>query len=560
MSNTGTVVKRTPSTSSFVSASSATSLTTILEADEETLLRRSLITSTVSLSSDLSQPLTAVLSAAKTRHPRATSTAATADAAADAHADSDAHAAAAATATDTTTATDTDTGSMSTSTGNNRIDHHRYQLQNASCHHKLRQSLSMAQLHSVKRPCRIGILLHDTEMHDTATVVMDHCISFCQLTALCLLHDTPQPTPTPPPHQQQQQQQQQGKHVDARERERACRAWLRTATGYSARSDLPLYYGATGLDRMLSDPDLDAVYVMVPTEEHRGAVLRCLRAAKHVLIKDSRSTALPTFREQVAQARAVQRFVQFSTMFDIQYNVQAFLDTVLQVPTFGRIERITAELEIGPADLHRVGVSQPLVASDSCIHRLARYCVLMGLLLTPAEQSRPLRVQIEWCLRSPNDDDRGSSGVPVAAKGQVWFDNGRLLQLQVSYSAVRTHQRLQVHAASKYAVLGHFCLPAEHGLHSFRVYDCHYETDPKTGNLSADVTAGEALDVQSGLPQHVMMWRGFAEICQAVEEQGWEEVTQATFFTHTAIALKATLKALETSAEENNRVVDVVLE
>mmetsp|Transcript_5687 Transcript_5687/g.11601 ORF Transcript_5687/g.11601 Transcript_5687/m.11601 type:complete len:548 (+) Transcript_5687:282-1925(+) len=547
MSNTDTVVKRTASESS--SSSSTAASTTMLEVEEESL-RKSLSASTVALSSDLSKPLTAVLSGAGTRHPIL-------------QPPRPLHAAS--TAANTSTGACTRTGSSP----KNNVNHH---LRNRSCHQKLRQTLSLSPLHSVKHPCRIGILLHNTDMYDSATVVMDHCISFCHLTTLCLLHH-------PPPQHQETQHQQQGHEKtdsnDTEEREQACRAWLQTATGYVTPPQLPLYYGETGLTQMLADPNLDAVYVMVPTEEHEKAVLQCLRAAKHVLIKDFRSTALQTFREQVAQARAVQRFVQFSTMFDIQYNVQTFLDTVLQVPTFGRIERITAELEIGPPDLSKVGVSRPLAANDSCIHRLARYCVLMGLLLTPAEQSRPLRAQIEWCLRSSvattnrttaadNDDTpknaNGSAGVPIAAKGQVWFDNGRLLQLQVSYSAVRTHQRLQVHAATKYAVLGHFCLPAEHGLHSFRVYDCHYVRDTNTGKLDADVTAGEALDVQSGLPQHVMMWRGFAELCQAVEEQGWEEATQATFFTHTAIALKATLKALETSAAEKNRVVDVVLE
>ena len=487
---------------------------TIVKTMEEDLLRKSLTTK--QLSSDLSKPLTAVL-----------------------------------------------TSSSGSSPGRLRSSASATRLHNASSNSSsssiLRHSLSHLALHKVKQPCRIGILLHSTDMHDPATVVMNHCISFCRLTALCLLHYHCNND------QNDNVNSNDNSNKEEQAREQACRAWLQTATGYAAPPDLPLYYGQAGLAAMLADPALDAVYLMVPTEGHQTAVLQCLRAAKHVLIKDLRSTALQTFREQVELACTVQRFVQFSTMFDIQYNVQAFLDTVLQVPTFGRIERITAELEIGPNDLVKVGASQPLASNDSCIHRLARYCILMGLLMTPAEQSRPLRAQIEWCVRSSVASSSSSSegepaSIPIAAKGQVWFDNGRLLQLHVSYSAVRTHQRLQVHAATKYAVLGNFCLPAEHGLHSFRVYDCNYVTDTETDKLQADVTAGEALDVPSGLPQHVMMWRGFAELCQAVQEKGWEAATQATFLTHTAVALKATLKALETSAAENNRVVDVVLE
>lgn len=531
--------------------------------DDEEALRRSLTTK--ALSSDLSKPLTAVLTqtnkatttalqTARARHPPPIIT----------HNNNNNN-----TSTNSLPSLSEHSSCNTSTTTTARLRRQRQP------HHPPRNSSSLVPRVAAApsaRTCRIGILLHSTALHDdAATAVMDHGISFCQLTALCVLHPTPSPSDSNDDDDDDdgevQEEQDEAPNDEKKTKtttagqtkETACREWLHAATNYPSPDSLPLFFGQDGLTAMLTDdPHLvDAVYLLVPTEDHQSAVLTCLRASKHVLMKDFRSTALPDFQKQVAQAQAVQRFIQFSTMFDIQYNVQAFLDTVLQVPTFGRIERITAELEIGPNDLTRVGAQQPLAAGDSCINRLARYCILMGLLMTPAELSRPLRAQIEWCLRLDPEDP---SSVPIAAKGQVWFDNGRLLQLQVSYSAVRTHQRLQVHAATKYAVLGHFCLPAEHGLHSFRVYDCNYVTDKQTGKLQADVTAGEALDVSGGLPQHVMMWRGFAGLCQAVQDKGWESATQATFLTHAAVALKATLKALETSAAEKNRVVDVVLE
>jgi hypothetical protein len=243
-------------------------------------------------------------------------------------------------------------------------------------------------------------------------------------------------------------------------------------------------------------------------------------------------------------------------MFDIQYNVHSFLETVNQGKRFGRIERIKAEMYLGDADLEHVGAHRPLESSDSCIHRLARYCVLMALLMTPSEQSKPLKVQILDCSWNENN-------VMVGAKGKVWFDNGRLLEFNVGYSAVRTRQVLEVRTPTKYAVVTDFALAGSHGMHSYRVYDCQVSQDPVTGNYCKasydNVSAGEALDVPSGLPQHVMMWRGFAELCQLVQENGWDKATEATFLTSTALSLKATLLALEESATKNHQQVPVVL-
>lgn len=412
--------------------------------------------------------------------------------------------------------------------------------------------------HSVVAPCRVGILLHSTKTLDRASRVMDHYISFCKLTALCLLEEQPQ--------QEQQQDVDHDKNNDnvnevdpttttTTTADEAAREWVRTvkdaddsAATMAAANKVRVYAGQEGVQAMLAADDIDAIYVVVPTESHRKYVLQCLRAKKHVLIRDFRSTNLNEFQEQLAIAREQRRFVQFSTMFDIQYNVQAFLDTVSTHEHFGKIDVISAELEVCNADLDKVGASNPLKAADSCIHRLARYCILMALLMTPAEPAKPVKAQI---TKSTWDGD-----VITAAHGHVVFEDGRELFLSVGYSTVRTRQWLEVRAATKYAVVTEFAM-GTHGLHSFRVYD--KEVDPVTGK--SDITGGEALDVPSGLPQHVMMWRGFAELCQSVTQLGWDDAAEATFLTQTAISLKATIAALEESARcGNNNVVPIRLD
>ena len=438
--------------------------------------------------------------------------------------------------------------------------------------------------HSVLKPCRMGLLLwHTDALQTTSTIdleairVMDHSISFCQWAALCVWTATD---------------------------ETAVREWLRrveeTTPGYGNHdaAATPIYVGPDGAAQMLADPSIHAVYVMIPPDDENNnhntkhdttqqqspqaaIVLQCLQARKHVLIKDWHSTALSEFRIQVATARENHCFVQFATMFDIQYNVQAFLDTIKNAPHFGNIIRIQAELHVGPEDWPRVGVRTDAPGpTDSCIVRLARFCLLMGLLLTPNDDNHDKKTSSSSC--SPAQPQMAqitslcrdaTTGVPLHATAKVWFVHpARCMELRVGYSSVRTRQWFQVSSAHKYAVLTEFALPSTHGLHSFRVYDTgDDEIRPDTPDKTCwehMIKAGETLDVPCRLPPHVMMWRRFAELCQSVDQQqqqqqtsssssssndggGWSD--EAIFLTRTAMALKATLLALETSAAAGAR-------
>lgn len=161
---------------------------------------------------------------------------------------------------------------------------------------------------------------------------------------------------------------------------------------------------------------------------------------------------------------------------------------------------------------------------------------------------------------SNNNSDNHRIDIPVAAKCLVEFTNDRTLTFSVQYSAAPTRQVLTVRANGRYATISDFVIPHPDGLSTCRLYDAertivvpyHHRTtttaaannettatatttvNPPTvpGGLHTeddmdsvshvDVVCGEAVDMPSGPPQDVIMFRRFCELSRAIQQEGWD--------------------------------------
>jgi 2-hydroxy-4-carboxymuconate semialdehyde hemiacetal dehydrogenase len=71
--------------------------------------------------------------------------------------------------------------------------------------------------------------------------------------------------------------------------------------------DHELAYGTTDLNRLLNDPEVDAVIVASPTDLHAAQTEQALRAGKHVLCEIPLATSLPETDRLIALADQVDR-------------------------------------------------------------------------------------------------------------------------------------------------------------------------------------------------------------------------------------------------------------
>jgi hypothetical protein len=194
-----------------------------------------------------------------------------------------------------------------------------------------------------------------------------------------------------------------------------------------------------------------------------------------------------------------------------------------------------------------MGAKFPLARrGDGCVRRLGRYCVLITSLLLSRAGSRPVSAHV--VPRYEHEDDKE----PTEAKGTVTFTGNRVLTFHVAYTSIATRQILEVHAPTRYATMTDFVLPHRDGLATYRVY--HKDVVPLSGKL--EVVKAESLDVMSGPPQDVMMWRDFSILCDAVERYGYSSPQAAGSRELASVAncTKRVLLALEESIATGREV------
>lgn len=358
----------------------------------------------------------------------------------------------------------------------------------------------------------IALVIHDYQATDRAIAAIKNPISFCRVTSLVILKTS----------------------ADTKEQnDSQARDWLNL---YQVQrpDEVDLRYGDEGFQELLKS-NVDAVYVIVPTESQRSYGIAILKAGKHVLLKDPVSTSFDSFRDQLDCARKVGKFIQFSTMFVHHHRVKTFLDCVLR-ENFGSIESIDTKLTVNFQDVEKVGVTLPLREGDGCIRRLGRYCVLISTLFLARVGSVPVSARVIKFQRTPE-------GEPLSADCVVHFSGNVVSTFHVAYSAAPTRQVIEVRAHENYAIMRDFVIPHPDGLSTYRIYQ--KAMDKVTGKL--EVVRGQMVDVPSGPPQDVMMWRRFRDLCRSVDQEGWD-------------AREGEVRELTNVALQTKRIVNTLME
>jgi hypothetical protein len=376
----------------------------------------------------------------------------------------------------------------------------------------------------------VALVIHDSALcHDIAVSAIRSPVSTCRAVSLTVLSPK------------------EGEGVDSPLKAAIleARAWLDKSSIDPEITEI--LFREEGFYNVLQNASVHAVYIFVPAQLQQQYVLAALRAGKHVLLKDIVSTPSKDYSDQLDCAKSMNKFIQFSTMFVHHYRVQTFLNCVCARKTFGNIDSIDSILTVNLQDLALLSVSLPLTPGQGCIRRLARFSVLVATLMLQANH-KPVRATVTDFIVDE------ASGEPLSANCEVEFSDNILLKCYVVYSDAPTRQVLTVRSSTnRYATMTDFVIPHPDGLATYRVYD--KMKNEHTGKY--DIVRGECLDVPTGPPQNVAMWRNFHALCNTVDQFGWQnappeapenpDLHEALLLTEAAIQTKRILIAFDES-------------
>jgi predicted dehydrogenase len=227
-----------------------------------------------------------------------------------------------------------------------------------------------------------------------------------------------------------------------------------------------------GYAELLAAPDIDAVYIPLPTALRKEWVLAAAQAGKHVVCEKPCAIRAADLEEMVTACR--RHRVQF--MDGVMFTHSRRLETMraAMAETLGRPRRITlaftfnADKSFFASNIRGSGALEP----HGCVGDLGWYCIRFAL--WAVRWKMPLRVTGRLLAESPRR--RGETPVPTEFSGELLFDRGVSAGFYVSF--ITEHQQLaQLSGDRGYLRVSDFVLPFFGGELEFETWNSTFSME-----------------------------------------------------------------------------------
>lgn len=173
---------------------------------------------------------------------------------------------------------------------------------------------------------------------------------------------------------------------------------------------------------LLASPDVDAVYIPLPTGVRKEWVLRAAAAGKHVLCEKPCAPSVADLRDMIAACD--RHGVQFmdGVMFMHSRRLDAIRAVLDDGQTVGPVRRITTAFSFcAPPEFFGGNIrSHHGLEPQGCLGDLGWYCLRFSLWAMRGQMPRAVR----GLLLSQTTPADGSCGVPTEFSGELFFADG----------------------------------------------------------------------------------------------------------------------------------------
>ncbi len=250
----------------------------------------------------------------------------------------------------------------------------------------------------------------------------------------------------------------------------------------------PMPRALAGYAALLSAPDVDALYIPLPTGLRAEWVIRAAQAGKHVVCEKPCARSVAELREMIEACR--QHRVQFldGVMFMHSRRLERVREVLEDGRSIGQIRRIDSAFSFGaPPEFFITNIRahselEPL----GCLGDLGWYCIRFALWAMKFQLPR----RVSGRILSQRGRGDSPSPVPVEFSGELWFDDGVSASFYCS-SITELQQWVHVGGTKGSLRISDFVLP-DHGSElvfevnrpAYRVKGCDFDMDPGTRRIA----------------------------------------------------------------------------
>ncbi len=218
------------------------------------------------------------------------------------------------------------------------------------------------------------------------------------------------------------------------------------AAAFAAAYNVPSgnIYDYRNYDRMVDNPDIDAVFIILPNALHAEFTVRALQAGKHVLCEKPMATTVADCERMIAAAQAANR----KLMIAYRMHYEPFNQTMMswsRERRFGPVQVVMCDtlMDVGGAPQWRL---DPVLSGGGSLIDVGIYSLNAARYLTGEE---PVTVQ---AMAHRDLHDARFSQVEQSIIFQLRFPSGALANCSSSYSCASVSRFRVVAAEGWYAL------------------------------------------------------------------------------------------------------------
>jgi predicted dehydrogenase len=301
-------------------------------------------------------------------------------------------------------------------------------------------------------------------------------------------------------------------------------------------------------EELLASPEVDAVYIPLPTGLRKEWVIRAAEADKHIVCEKPCATSVADLREMIEACR--RHRVQFldGVMFMHSRRLDQMRAVLDDTNSVGQVKRIASAFSFrAPEEFFAGNIrANSVLEPYGCLGDLGWYCIRFALWVMNWQLPR----RVTGRMLSEAGGQKSPSPVPTEFSGQLLFDHGVSSGFYCSF-LTHNEQWAQVSGAKGYLRLPDFVVPFFGNEASFQVNNAELKVNGCDFNMEAHWRQFSVPEYGNSHPtsQETNLFRNFAnQVRTGSVNEAWTDF---------ALKTQQVMNACFESARSDGRVVEL---